>query len=184
MGIPKPNSRAQKSQSAIVANENGQWIVWSDAPCPQPSPKEILVKTEAVAVNPSDTKMIGDFQTAGAILGTDYAGTVIAVGSEVTRDVQVGDRICGAAHGMNEFTPEKGAFGKFNVSNGDVWLKIPASMSTEAGASLSAGLSTASLALKYLGLPTPYEPAERPFKVLVYGGSTATGTLAMQLLRL
>lgn len=184
MGIPSTNSVAPKSQSAVVANEDAQWIVWDEAPCPQPGPKDVFVKTGAIAINPSDTKMIGDFQTPRAILGTDYAGTVIAVGSEVKRKVEVGDRICGASHGMNEFIPEKGAFGRYNVSNGDVWLKLPSSWSVEAGASLGAGLSTAILALKYLGLPTPYEPAEKPFVVLVYGGSTATGTLALQLLRL
>ena len=85
---------------------------------------------------------------------------------------------------MSELRPERGAFGQYNVSIGRVWLKKPASISTLAGASLCAVLCTAGLAIRSLGLPTPDAPVEKPVKVLVYGGSTATGTLVMQFLRL
>ncbi|KAK6433458.1 hypothetical protein LTR95_010364 [Oleoguttula sp. CCFEE 5521] len=57
-------------------------------------------------------------------------------------------------------------------------------MSFEAGASLPAGLCTAGQAIRQLGLPLPDAPAEKPKKVPVYRGSTATGTLAIQLLKL
>ncbi len=171
------------SQRAIVAGSDGDWVIWDDAPCPLNTPDQICVKTEAVAINPSDTKMVGDFQSPFTILGTDFAGTVVAVGANV-KEVEVGDRVCGASHGMNELRPDRGAFGQYNVTMGDVWLKIPASLSTAAGASLCAGLCTAGLAISSLGLPLPDTPAEKPVKVLVYGGSTATGTLAIQLLRL
>ncbi|KLU92794.1 hypothetical protein MAPG_11779 [Magnaporthiopsis poae ATCC 64411] len=47
-----------------------------------------------------------------------------------------------------------------------------------------AGTSTAGLAIRALGLPLPDRPVEKQAVVLVYGGSTATGTIAIQLLRL
>jgi NADPH:quinone reductase-like Zn-dependent oxidoreductase len=96
-----------------------------------------------VAVNPSDTKMRGAFVTPGGVLGTDYAGTVVACGPEVT-EVEVGDRVCGAQHTMNANTPHRGSFGEYNISAGKVWLKLPASVSTEGGATFGAGISTAS----------------------------------------
>lgn len=170
-------------QRAIVADDSGTFIVWDEAPCPPMLQDQICIKTEAIAINPSDTKMVGDFQSPYSILGTDYAGTVIAIGSKI-KGVAVGDRVCGASHGMSELRPDRGAFGQYNVTIGNVWLKIPDSMSTVAGASLCAGLCTAGLAIRSLGLPMPGSPAERPLKVLVYGGSTATGTLAIQLLKL
>jgi NADPH:quinone reductase-like Zn-dependent oxidoreductase len=170
-------------QRAIVAENDGNFIVWDEAPCPPRTLDQICVRTEAVAINPSDTKMVGDFQSPYSVLGTDYAGTVIAIGSNV-EGVAVGDRICGASHGMSELRPDRGAFGQYNFTIGNVWLKIPDTMSTEAGASLCAGLCTAGLAIRSLGLPMPDRPVEKPLKVLVYGGSTATGTLAIQLLKL
>jgi len=185
MGLPTSigDFEPPGTQRAIVADKDGTFIVWDDAPCPPITPDQIYVKTEAVAINPSDTKMVGDFQSPYTVLGTDFAGTVVAVGSNV-KHVAVGDRICGASHGMSELRPDRGAFGQYNVTIGNVWLKLPASMSTVAGASLCAGLCTAGLAIRSLGLPMPDAPVDKPFKVLVYGGSTATGTLAIQLLKL
>ncbi|KAM4055325.1 alcohol dehydrogenase groES-like domain-containing protein [Hirsutella rhossiliensis] len=144
---------------------------------------QFLVRTEAVAVNPSDTKMRGAFVTAGGVLGTDYAGTVVARGQGVT-EVEVGDRVCGAQHAMDANTPLRGSFGAYNISAGKVWLKLPPSVSTEGGATFGAGISTAGLALKLLGLPLPDAPVAKPAYILVYGGSTATATIAMQLLSL
>lgn len=59
-------------------------------------------------------------------------------------------------------------------------------MPIEEAATLGTGLGTNSLAL-WTGLSLDSSPdsiAEEPFPVLVYGGSTSTGTLAIQLLRL
>ncbi len=171
------------TQEAVVADSNGKASLSSEAPCPLFRSDRVYVRTEAVAINPSDTKMAGDFITPGGIFGADYAGTVIAVGSAV-KGVEVGDRIGGAQHSMYAKTPEQGAFGQFNATNGAVWLKLPPSWTTEAGASLGAGISTAGLAIRALGLPLPDAPLKKPTGVLVYGGSTATGTIAIQLLKL
>jgi len=59
--------------------------------------------------------------------------------------------------------------------------KIPEGKSFEETASLGAGVTTVGQALYHnLKLPWPTEPAEEPFLILIYGGSTATGTLAIQ----
>jgi NADPH:quinone reductase-like Zn-dependent oxidoreductase len=166
----------------VVADSNGNAII-CEAPCPALRSDQVYIRTEAVAINPSDTKMRGEFITPFGIFGADYAGTVIAVGSDV-KDVNVGDRVSGAQHSMHARMLDYGAFGQYNVSNGPVWMKLPPSMSTEAGASLGAGISTAGLAVRALGLPLPDAPTNKPTRVLVYGGSTATGTIAIQLLKL
>jgi NADPH:quinone reductase-like Zn-dependent oxidoreductase len=170
-------------QEAIIAGKDGKAILSRDEPCPPLRSDRLYIRTEAVAINRSNTKMQGDFITPLGIFGADYAGTVIAIGSAVT-NVQVGDHVCAAQHSMYEKTPEYGAFGQYNVTNGAVWLKLPPSMSIEAGASLGAGISTAGLAIRVLGLPLPDAPTKNSTRVLVYGGSTATGTIAIQLLKL
>lgn len=171
------------SHRAVVIESNDRVFVRDNVPLPELQPTQFLVRTEAVAINPSDTKMLGSFVTHGGVLGTDYAGTVVAVGPQVT-EVELGDRICGAQHAMNANTPLVGSFGEYNIPTGKIWMKLPALISTEGGATFGAGISTAGLALKLLGLPLPDAPVEKPAYVLVYGGSTATATIAMQLLRL
>ncbi|KAK2006229.1 putative enoyl reductase [Colletotrichum eremochloae] len=175
--VPPPTRRA------VVIEAGDRVRVRDDVPLPALEKDQFLVRTEFVAVNPSDTKMRGPFVTIGGVLGTDYAGTVVARGTDVTA-VDIGDRVCGAQHAMNANAPLRGSFGTYNVSAGRVWLKLPPSISTEGGSTFGAGISTAGLALKLLGLPLPDAPVEKPAYILVYGGSTATTTIAIQLLRL
>lgn len=65
---------------------------------PEPGPREAIVRIEAVGVCGSDTAYykvgyIGDWKVTGPIiLGHEVAGSVVSVGSEVTR-VKPGDRV-------------------------------------------------------------------------------------------
>jgi alcohol dehydrogenase len=55
-----------------------------ELPKPSPAGRDLLVKVEAVSVNPVDTKQRKAGSTTPRVLGWDAAGTVAAVGSEVT----------------------------------------------------------------------------------------------------
>lgn len=60
---------------------------------PSPRPGEIVVKVEAVSVNPVDVKVRASTDPRGfRVLGFDAAGTVVAVGDSVT-DFAVGDEV-------------------------------------------------------------------------------------------
>jgi NADPH2:quinone reductase len=64
-------------------------------PIPQPGPHDLLVRVRAVSVNPVDTKIRRFSPVEGdgpRILGFDCAGTVEAVGAEVSR-FRVGDDV-------------------------------------------------------------------------------------------
>jgi NADPH:quinone reductase-like Zn-dependent oxidoreductase len=148
----------------------------------------LLVRNRAVALNPIDAKMVGNLARPGAVAGMDFAGEVLAVGAGVRTAVpiRVGDRVCGAVPGMNGLAPQIGAFAAV-VGTADITtMKIPDGISYEEAASLGSGIGTIGLALfRSLLVPGgPETPAEKPVDVLVYGGSTATGTLAIQLLKL
>lgn len=59
--------------------------------------------------------------------------------------------------------------------------KIPDGMSWEEAASLGAGVTTIGQALYHeLKLPWPTEPLKDPIPILINGGSTASGTMAIQ----
>src|SRR5687767_7594656 len=61
-------------------------LVDLDLPKPSPGPRDLLVKVEAVSVNPVDTKrrVAEKNDSAPRVLGWDAAGTVAGVGSEVS----------------------------------------------------------------------------------------------------
>lgn len=175
-------------QMAIVGTEDGNLTVAHNVPVPRLEDDMILVRNAVMGLNPVDTKMTGNLCTPGAVAGMDFAGVVLAVGANVkaARNIAVGDRVCGAVQGMHALTPTVGAFAQVVGASDVVTLKVPLSMTLEEADSLGSGVGTIGMALYLsLGVPgTPLEPAEVPKFVLVYGGSTATGTLALQFLKL
>ncbi|KAF4119341.1 Zinc-binding dehydrogenase [Geosmithia morbida] len=187
-----------KTQKALVALGRGELGLKDDVLLPELTPDMAIVKTAAVAINPADAKMLDYSAAVGAIVGYDYAGTVVALGSKAAESgrLAVGDRVAGLVHGMNKLIPDVGAFSEYVGACADLLLKIPDTMSFEEGATFGTGVATASLSLfRELGVPASLDqlragvPADdesregREF-VLVSGGATATGTRAIQLLRL
>lgn len=64
-------------------------------------------------------------------------------------------------------------------------MRIPESMTAEEAATLGVGVSTVGQGLyQSLGLPLPTSPSKKQIPLLIYGGSTATGTLAIQYAKL
>src|SRR5437868_6632941 len=55
-----------------------------ELPKPSPSGRDLLVKVEAVSVNPVDTKRRAVDRKEPGVLGWDAAGTVVAVGKETS----------------------------------------------------------------------------------------------------
>ncbi|KAL9109105.1 MAG: hypothetical protein Q9227_006196 [Pyrenula ochraceoflavens] len=185
------SSSIPATQTAIIAGDDGDFLVSPAVPVAKILPTQILIKTTYVALNPVDTKLVGDFVTPGATFGFDCAGTIVAVGDAVTRDLRVGDRVCGSADAMNPKRPQGGAFAEYVALPGELALKVPESMKMEEAASLGTAIASASMALFWsLGIPGRFlrDPMEKgdedTFEVLVYGGSSATGTMVIQMIKL
>jgi aspyridone synthetase trans-acting enoyl reductase len=175
----------KQTQKALKITAPGQFTVLDTAPVPQPEADEVLIQVAAVALNPFDAKSADLSPTVGATAGCDYAGTVIAIGSDASKHITVGDRVCGCVFGNNPDRTENGAFAEIVAAPTDLVLKIPEGVSFEQAATLGVGLSTAGMALyNSFRLPMPISSDGDGRCVLVNGGATATGTLAIQLLRL
>ncbi|PYI04436.1 zinc-binding oxidoreductase [Aspergillus sclerotiicarbonarius CBS 121057] len=173
------------SQRAIIVKSATHAELVCDRPIPKLRDDYILVKTVSVALNPTDWKHIDYLAPPGVLVGCDYAGVVQEVGKDVKKAFKKGDRICGFAHGSNAVQPEDGTFAEFIVVKGDLQYKISDNVSFEEAATLGLGVTTAALGLyQSLRLALPTEPLPQPAPILIYGGSTATGTLAIQFAKL
>ena len=188
MGAPKVQSPVQlpSKQKAVMPGPDNEMAVRDDVPIPELEEGQVLIKTKAVALNPVDTKMIGPFLTPGCTYGTDCAGEVIALGSGVTA-LKIGDRVTSAARGMDKDRPYGGAFCEYVPLLASTCIKIPDGMSYEDGASLTTAMASAAMAIFWAGgIDTKLlkQPAEKPATALVYGGSSATGTMMIQVLKM
>ncbi|KAL4775863.1 GroES-like protein [Aspergillus recurvatus] len=169
-------------QQALVAAGMGRYML-QDVLVPSITPDTILCRVAAVALNPADWKMVDFSATPGAMGGNDFAGEVIEVGEQVTR-FQKGDRVFAMTFGLNPSRRQTGAFGSYVLATADLACKVPVGMSWEDAASLGLAIGTAGTALyQALSLPMPDAPAKQTHYVLVSGGATATGTVAIQLLK-
>ncbi len=152
-----------------------------------PSPYHVLVRVLAVGLNPTDHKMVTHFYIEGNTVGCDFCGIIESVGSSAL--FTPGARVCGADFPYRPDNPHNGAFSQWVVADSRQMLKIPDEWSDTQAAALGAiGWGTVCMgvsdpeALNLAGLPS--KPVEKPLPVLVYGGATATGIMAIQMLKL
>ncbi|CAO3675061.1 unnamed protein product [Umbelopsis ramanniana] len=164
------------------------------APYTPPSSDQIVVKNNAVALNSIDYyiqdrgNLVFTWIKYPSVLGTDVAGEVVEVGSDVSSRFKVGDRVMALATGADQDRnhPAEGAFQNYPVISADLAVKIPANISYEQAAVVPLGLATAASSLfqkDFLALNLPTVPA-RPSNgktLLVWGGSSSVGCNAIQL---
>ncbi|GAB7365801.1 hypothetical protein MBLNU230_g7134t1 [Neophaeotheca triangularis] len=156
-----------------------------NVPVPQLRDDYVLVKVHNVALNPTDWKHIAYLSQPGATVGCDFSGEILSVGKSVNKAWKAGDRIASFAHGANAVQPEDGCFAEYCVAKGDVGMKVPANLSDAEASTLGVGVTTVGQGLyQSLQLPLPEQGRGETGTLLVYGGSTATGSLAIQYARL
>ncbi|WP_458070625.1 zinc-binding alcohol dehydrogenase family protein [Rhodanobacter sp. BL-MT-08] len=184
---------SDNSNEAAWINAKGQPLTVLAAPMPQIGASEILVRNRAIALNPFDGvvqtlgSMVTPWVTYPAILGSDVAGEVVAVGASVSR-FKPGDRVLGLALGIDKLANRaaEGAFQKYVVLRQNAATTLPDSMGFEQAAVLPLAIATAACGLflhDQLGLQTPSIERTDPTgkAVLIWGGSTSVGSCAIQL---
>lgn len=162
-------------------------------PIPSPPPGHALIRVLAVALNPTDHKMPTHFPMPGSVAGCDFCGVVVETARaekvDDSRAIQPGTRVCGNVFGYNPTLPLEGSFAQYVVADARQLLRVPSDWTDIQAAALGGvGWKTAALALwdpESLALAgRPSRPAqEGAIPVIVYGGATATGTMACQLLK-
>ena len=188
MHMPSTNPRAAWLHAAR------QPLRVDQAPRTAPGRGEILVRNRAVAINPFDgiVQSLGSLVTPWlrypAVLGSDIAGEVLAVGPDVRRFAP-GDRVLGLALGVEKAAnrPLEGAFQECVILREACAARMPSGLAFEQAAVLPLAFATAACGLflsEHLGLrrPSPESPREASGEaVLVWGAATSVGSCAIQL---
>ncbi|KAK2596714.1 hypothetical protein QQS21_006229 [Conoideocrella luteorostrata] len=167
---------------AVVLVQSPGVVKVAVMPTPQPSPTQILIGCSFVGLNPSDTKMVEAGMPLDSVAGLDFAGVVVSKGANRHTSVKVGDRVCGVALGYNREDSSTGAFAEYIVAEEHLVLPIPGNMSFEEAATLPVALLTAGMVM-YKTLALKCQPLCDSRHFLVYGGSTTSGIIMIQLLR-
>ncbi|EMD39360.1 hypothetical protein CERSUDRAFT_112991 [Gelatoporia subvermispora B] len=172
------------TMKAVIVQE-GKRVQVKEHPVPPLRDDDILVKTVAVAQNPTDWKFVDFVQNVGTILGCDWSGYVVAAGKNVTSP-KVGDHVAGFTQG-GTFT-DGGAYAEYVRIPADLsWVVPEGSISHEEAATLGCAFWTAAQALYHptrLGLVEPPEKVNEEHWIFIYGGSSSVGQYAVQLAHL
>lgn len=142
---------------------------------PKPSLTEdaVLVKVHAASINPLDLRILeGEFKAIlpvpfPFILGNDFAGTVVEVGSNVT-EFKAGDEVYAK-------TDLNGAFAEYTVVQQSSLALKPQNISMEQAAALPLVALTSWQALVEIA------KVKAGQKVLIHAGSGGVGSIAIQL---
>ncbi|PYI01600.1 GroES-like protein [Aspergillus sclerotiicarbonarius CBS 121057] len=179
----------QSTQAAVITLSLGQAGFITNQPIPPPRHDELLIRTAAVALNPIDWMLLGSTPSPNAIMGHDYAGTVIEVGESARERFQIGDRVCGLVKGADRTRIESGTFAEYIIAKAAIQIHIPDGVSFEDAATVGVGATAAGQCLfgpSGLNLPWPedHRPGENREPILIYGGSTASGSWLIQVAKL
>lgn len=160
-----------KMQAVIAAKPGGpEVLTFAERPVPAPRAGEVLIEVACAGVSRPDIMQRRGIFTpppgASDVLGLEVSGTVVACGAEV-RDLTVGSRVAALLLA--------GGYAPYAVADARHCLKLPDSMSFRDGAALPEALFTVWHNLFELGRLGPGET------VLVHGGASGIGTMAIQL---
>ncbi|WFD36968.1 hypothetical protein MCUN1_003860 [Malassezia cuniculi] len=176
--------------NALIVEGPGK-VALKQVPTPKLFPGTVIVKVSHVALNPTDWKHLDFLGSVGSTLGSDFSGTVVAVGEGVDGPVALGDRVSGTVHGGA--VVGQGAFAEYVLTIPTRLTALPDDMSDSDAAGLGVAGMTAIFALfqeKHLGLTLPslplssLPPVDSSKKLLVWSGASSVGQFTIQLGRL
>lgn len=144
----------------------------AERPVPVPGAGEVLVRIAAAGVNRPDVlQRRGHYPPppgAPSILGLEFAGEVVALG-EGAEPALLGQQVCALVAG--------GGYAEYAVAPADQCLPVPAALSMAEAAAMPETLYTVWTNLFERGFATEGDT------VLVHGGTSGIGTMAIALAR-
>jgi alcohol dehydrogenase len=148
-----------------------------ELPTPSPSGRDLLVKVEAVSVNPVDTKQRKAGSPAPRVLGWDAAGTVAAVGGEVTL-FKPGDEVYYAGD-----VTRPGCDSEFHLVDERIVGRKPKKLDFAQAAAIPLTAITAWESF-FDRMHIDRHGKHRGATILIIGGAGGVGSIAIQLAKL
>jgi len=155
-------------------------------PIPKPTSKQVLVKVYNGALNPVDCKItLGKLQAVLGmkhpfVIGRDFSGVIVEMGPKINpnnnkQGFKIGDKVAGMVM-PTDFN--HGVFAEYLITNIQNIAHIPNNMSFEEACALPLVSLTSYQALLEVA------HLNKGDKVLILGGSTATGLIGIQLCKI
>lgn len=157
---------------ALTTDGHGH-VQFKEVERPRPGPGDVIVRVRAGALNRADIGMLdghmhGSRGGPGTVLGSEWAGDVVAVGSDVTEFCE-GDRVMGSG---------AAAFAEYALADAGRVHRIPADdMAYEEAATLPVALQTMHDAVVTHGRVSAGST------VLIQGASSGVGLMGLQIAR-
>lgn len=151
-----------------------------ELPKPAPGAHDLLVRVEAVSVNPVDTKLRApkpQVEAQPRVLGFDAAGVVEAVGAEIS-GFEPGDAVYYAGD-----VTRPGSNAQFQPVDARLAAHKPVSLDFASAAALPLTAITA-WELLFQRMPYAFEGGGAGKTLLVIGGAGGVGSIAIQLAKL
>ncbi|RDB28751.1 Dehydrogenase azaJ [Hypsizygus marmoreus] len=180
-----------KQKALFLESKFGLYII-GERPIPKPGAGQLLVRNEAVALNPVDWKIqkygvfVEDFP---AVVGTDIAGVVEEVGEGVT-GFSKGDRVFFQGDWSNDLA----GYQQYTLAFAETTAKIPPGVSFESAATIPVALAAAVVGLYNTkphhgaGYTPPFEPSARGKyagkPIVIIGGASSVGQYVIQFAKL
>lgn len=159
--------------------DDPQSLLDVELPTPTPGAHDLLVRVEAVSVNPVDTKIRSpkpQVEAQPKVLGYDAAGVVEAVGASAA-GFQPGDRVYYAGD-----VTRSGSNAQFQLVDARLVGHAPKSIGAADAAALPLTLLTA-WELLFQRMPFGSEHGGQGKSLLIIGGAGGVGSIAIQLAR-
>jgi len=159
--------------------DDPQSLLDVELPKPTPGERDLLVRVEAVSVNPVDTKVRSpkpQVEAQPKVLGYDAAGVVEAVGAAVT-SFKPGDAVYYAGD-----VTRAGSNAQFQLVDERLVARKPATLDFAAAAALPLTAITA-WELLFQRMPFDADHGGAGKSLLIIGGAGGVGSIAIQLAR-
>jgi threonine 3-dehydrogenase len=114
---------------ALAKKEAREGIWQIEAPVPQPGPEDVVIRVRATAICGTDVHIFNWDDWAARtvpvpmIVGHEFSGEIVEIGSTVTRDLRVGQRVSAEGH-IIDLNSAAARMGRFHFDSGTIGVGV------------------------------------------------------------